>query len=527
MRTFLTLFTCLVLTAASAQKENFFRSFITLDSTVIDVENHFIEDKAVKESPVFIRAPFSPIHLTVYGEETRISLPNLHRSWVVGQSIEGWYRDTTRSDFPQFDREKLQYRVVVNGVPQGDWATAGPSIFDRRLAVGDSACIFFRSGNGAAFLNLSVTRRSTADSPPFCIGSYASQDGNASLPNFIQSGIEGYKLRDGDYYTDWPERYGEASDNVPLSAQTKTAYFFRPRLDVSTDSILEYRLVVNGRAPQTWEKSGNIVFVYGLRTGTQYQLEVRYSDKPQYVYKRRFYVAPEWYQTIWFRIVVFSLCTLVILVVILFWRQRRQRRVVAEREGKLRALYAQLNPHFVFNALGSIQGLLNEGEVEKANIFLSDFGKLLRDALDNSDKKYITLQEEVKQLETYVALEQLRRPFQFALYADATLNLSGIEMLPMFFQPIVENAIRHGKRNGLAIDFTLRREGVDMIAIVEDNGVGFDVRGSYPGRGLRLIGERIAVFNRLSKRKKMAQTVNSDAKGTVFCVKFMNWVADD
>jgi len=114
-----------------------------------------------------------------------------------------------------------------------------------------------------------------------------------------------------------------------------------------------------------------------------------------------------------------------------------------EQKIKLTALYSQLNPHFIFNAMGSIQGLLNNNEIEKANKYLSDFGTLLRDSLAIGEKEMISLEDDIQYLKKYVALEQLRFSFDCKWVIDEMQVTKQIEVLPLLAQPIMENAIKH------------------------------------------------------------------------------------
>jgi LytS/YehU family sensor histidine kinase len=218
------------------------------------------------------------------------------------------------------------------------------------------------------------------------------------------------------------------------------------------------------------------------------------------------------------------------MILFFFLKSRKQKRILHEQENKMKTLRAQLNPHFIFNALGSIQGLLNDEQLVKANKYLSGFGNLLRSTLDSSDKTSITLQEELKNLSTYIDLEQLRRSFTYTQTVDESINSADIEMLPLFFQPIIENAIKHGYRESnhvLSLSFSLKRKRNDLETRIQDNGRGFDTRAIYPGQGLRLVKERIDLFNHISKNKKIAIDLSSNNDGTLIWIKFINWLDHD
>jgi hypothetical protein len=147
------------------------------------------------------------------------------------------------------------------------------------------------------------------------------------------------------------------------------------------------------------------------------------------------------------------------------------------RDAQLTAARAQMDPHFVFNAINAIQNLiLKENRIE-AITYLNDFSKLARQTLDNSAKDSVTINEEVAFLDRYLQLEQLRNGHSFS-YKIETLNIEGdYDHIPtMLVQPFVENAIRHGlvpkgHQGTLLVQF-MKAEGDDLVVIVDDDGVG-------------------------------------------------------
>jgi ligand-binding sensor domain-containing protein len=155
------------------------------------------------------------------------------------------------------------------------------------------------------------------------------------------------------------------------------------------------------------------------------------------------------------------------------------RRKLAESE--LKALRAQMNPHFMFNSLNAIQDLILHKELDESGLLIADFSKLMRMILENSLQKKITLEREIEFLKLYLTFEQLRfgDHFQTELSMDEGIDDFNLFLPSMMIQPFVENAINHGlmHRNGngkLTISFgTLLRENTLMLkCTIEDNGVG-------------------------------------------------------
>ncbi|HTM92008.1 MAG TPA: histidine kinase, partial [Flavisolibacter sp.] len=247
-------------------------------------------------------------------------------------------------------------------------------LYDGYLSDGDSLSFLLRKGKEQPFLKIHFTKRSALESPPQLMGYKDNHDPELPLEKFVQKALESYLAWNKEFYEDWPGRNDRS--NVKLFPDTKTAYYFNPRGNTSHDSAFECRLLVDDAIPQ-WKKSNNIIFVSGLKAGKQYQLQVRQTDKPQYVFTKRFYVPDNRYQTLWFKLLVVFLLLLASVTLYLLIKTRQQKRIQEEGKSKMKSLYAQLNPHFIFNAMGSIQGLLNENELEKANRYLAGFGHLL------------------------------------------------------------------------------------------------------------------------------------------------------
>ncbi len=150
----------------------------------------------------------------------------------------------------------------------------------------------------------------------------------------------------------------------------------------------------------------------------------------------------------------------------------------ALKESMLKAVKAQMNPHFFYNALNTIQSFIYEDDKRNAATFLSKFSVLSRLILEMSEQSLISLEQEIKALQLYVEIEQARfgSDFQFEFYCEENLPIQQIKIPPMLIQPFVENAVKHGllHRKGtkkLKIHFALDRMNVLKVS-VEDNGVG-------------------------------------------------------
>ncbi len=202
-------------------------------------------------------------------------------------------------------------------------------------------------------------------------------------------------------------------------------------------------------------------------------------------------------------------------------RVENREKISIEREISvtyLRLLRSQLNPHFVFNALGSIQHLIIRGEQSDAIYYLSNFSKLMRYVLESSNQQNVLLSEEISFLEKYVLLESLRfdMEFNFSIETDDSLVPEMVEVPLLLIQPFVENAIVHGllpKKNGecyLKIHFKMVDSEI-LQCVVDDNGIGRMEsqaqkvgRRSHKSYGISIVEKRL---NALRQTGDQRQTV--------------------
>jgi LytS/YehU family sensor histidine kinase len=304
--------------------------------------------------------------------------------------------------------------------------------------------------------------------------------------------------------------------------------FRKPNVKKRTYDSFEYRSSINSKTGE-WTKSNGIIFLEFKESGAQYKLEVRYKDDPKYVAVYKFSTEPDWYQTLWFKILIGILSLLIFSVIYIFWTRKITKRKRLEQKAKIKMLYAQLNPHFVFNALGSIQGLLNDNQIEKANQYLVGFGSLLRNTLESSEKEMQSLEMEIKSINNYIELEQLRNPFSFRFTIDEKIGVHEVQTLPLLTQPLIENAIKHGISNKekAEITLTISKKADDLIFELADNGKGFDTLAEQKGFGLKLVKDRIMLFNQSSKKMKIEMKIQSNLSGTQITIYYKNWLKND
>ncbi|WP_373550877.1 sensor histidine kinase [Haliscomenobacter sp.] len=206
-------------------------------------------------------------------------------------------------------------------------------------------------------------------------------------------------------------------------------------------------------------------------------------------------------------------------------REARKRRLT---EIELKSLRAQLNPHFIFNTMGSIQHLIASQQSEKANDYLADLAALMRLVLRATQKGIISLREELDLVEQYCALENLRKPFTLRLDIAPELDVNACEVPALLLQPYVENAILHGLAPVNArgeIELQLRRDGLYVIISIQDNGVGIhqarQKNSNGTQSGLKMNQERLQLMYGAEASVHIVDLVEKDptASGTTVTLK--------
>lgn len=212
------------------------------------------------------------------------------------------------------------------------------------------------------------------------------------------------------------------------------------------------------------------------------------------------------------------------------------RRIMALEQMALRS---QMNPHFIFNSLNSIQQFVIDKDIAGANRYIAGFSRLIRQTLDNSSKEKITIAEEIRYLSTYLSLEKIRMEdaFSFSIITGENIPVSELVIPPMLLQPYVENSIRHGirYRNDKNGKITVSMKLIDkyVVCTIEDNGIGRQLSGLYKGsqgieyqsKGMSLTAERIKVVNETSQEKITSsiediQDENNVTAGTKVTIRF-------
>lgn len=218
---------------------------------------------------------------------------------------------------------------------------------------------------------------------------------------------------------------------------------------------------------------------------------------------------------------------LIALLILRLWRTTRKEKVNIEKQKiamELKALRAQMNPHFIFNAINSIQHFILNNDSKSAHLHLSKFSQLIRKVLENSRFENIPLAEEIRMLELYLELESLRfsSKFHYKISVDDSIDVENVLISPLLIQPFVENAIWHGlmhlkgKQGEVLIGFE-KVNGI-LKCTISDNGIGrkqsMELKNgmAHESMGLSIAKERLQIVNMLNKAKTTINLIDKTDK---------------
>jgi len=285
----------------------------------------------------------------------------------------------------------------------------------------------------------------------------------------------------------------------------------------------------------TWiNTSGNIAkatytnlpagtYLFSLQSADKFGV---WNTKP---YLLTIIVKEYWYKTIWFISAVIIFLLLIIIGVIRMRFQRVKFKSEVEKQIyqlEKQSLRLQMNPHFVFNTLNSIQSFILNNDKEESISYLSKFSKLMRSILNNSSESIISLESEIEMLKHYIVLEQLRfdNGFDFKIEVDKGIDKEFIGIPGMLIQIYVENAIIHGlsplkdRRGFLKISFKIKDNMLKCT--IKDNGVGREFHKNksesiHVSKGMLISKKRLEILNRKTEESPMfiEDLVDNNGKG--------------
>ena len=256
-------------------------------------------------------------------------------------------------------------------------------------------------------------------------------------------------------------------------------------------------------------------------------------------------ITPAWWQTAWFKL----FCVLAAVVLLIYFIQRRiqfireteQQKIKHEKELmelEARALRSQMNPHFIFNSMNSIKSLINKNENDTAAGYLTTFSKLIRTLFQNSDKREVSLHEELETCKLYTQLERMRfgDKVEFIFNVDESIDLKDIKVPALILQPFIENAIWHGlvpKETGGKVIVSVKENNGSVECIIDDDGIGRELSKQYKtqyestheSKGIGLTQSRLELDKLLNEREDTINITDKkdehgNAEGTKVVITF-------
>ncbi len=343
----------------------------------------------------------------------------------------------------------------------------------------------------------------------FDIEKYLSSKTN--LPKVKITGIEAnYKSIGKNYFT-WFS-YKLNTIQLPYYANTLSINFEPQHCQYPKKLEYRYKLLgIRNANWNKWSKAKNINLTFLPDGNYNLILETKdlYSGKTASQNILKIIVTPPFWKT-WLFV---SFCVAFIIIVaytiykkrIQFVKDREHAKGEIQKrlaETKMEALQSQMNPHFIFNAMNSIQNFIIDKNTNEALMYLGEFSKLIRKTLENSSKQLISLQDEINYLKSYITLENMRLKNKVTILfqVDDTIDLVDTEIPPMLIQPFIENAFIHAFDShslNPTLVIQLSQNNNHIFIEIKDNGKGIinDAKNKIStSKGIKLVSERIDLF---------------------------------
>lgn len=232
-------------------------------------------------------------------------------------------------------------------------------------------------------------------------------------------------------------------------------------------------------------------------------------------------IAPPFWKARWFWLMIIGsvagIAMFFYIRYVISRKQKEKEKAIHEKELvelEAKALRAQMNPHFVFNSLNSIKSLINKNENETAASYLTTFSKLIRSLFQNSDKREVSLKEELETCRLYTQLEKMRfgDKLEVVFDIDESIDLKDFKVPALILQPFIENAIWHGlmpKDRGGNLTISVKRSNGDIQCVVDDNGIGREqskklrpqYEATHQSKGIGLTQSRLELDKILNERE--------------------------
>ncbi|TND09465.1 MAG: signal transduction histidine kinase LytS [Bacteroidetes bacterium] len=311
-------------------------------------------------------------------------------------------------------------------------------------------------------------------------------------------------------------------DNVKLAWDENNISFDYIGISLSNPHKVRYKHILEGFEKDWSPETPDIVRTYSNLPPGTFTFKVKscnsegiWNEEPA---SFTFTIATPFWKRISFWLILLSIATIALFTTIririrnIRIRERREAQTKVEIAiNQLKALRAQMNPHFVFNSLNSIQHFILNNNSPEAGKYLNKFARLIRMILYNSEKPSVTISEELDALRLYLDLESLRfeGKFDYEIEIGKDVDIDYFEIPTMLLQPYCENAILHGlmpKGSGGRLKIAIHLKGDILVCQVIDNGIGrakareirqLSRKKDHKSMGMRITQDRLEIINRL------------------------------
>lgn len=282
-----------------------------------------------------------------------------------------------------------------------------------------------------------------------------------------------------------------------------------------------------------WKQTNTGVVRYPSLPSGEYTFEVKALTnkgiESAKIERIQFYVTSPFWNQWWFYSLIAIVGIMYFRITIKRIRNKQEKTLENERISKelvlsqLENLRSQMNPHFIFNVLNSIQEYIVTNDKYAASTYLAEFSKLIRMYLDHSRKEQVELEEEIKALKVYLELERNRfdDDFKYVIHKADGMNTEKLYIPSLFIQPYVENAIKHGllhknEKKELRVAFKYSENERKLLCTIEDNGVGREEskkineenKKYHTSFATKANSNRVDLLNKNRKRKIVVQTID-------------------
>jgi ligand-binding sensor domain-containing protein len=313
------------------------------------------------------------------------------------------------------------------------------------------------------------------------------------------------------------DRIGDSS-HLSLSYKDNGLRFEFAGISYRSVDNITYKYRLDG-LDSNWKETKETYLEYPTLPSGKYKFQLQAINKfgiQSRLLSLPFLVETPFWSTPWFYGLILAVFVFLIWLLVSLWvrnirMRQNEKEQLAQRMSELeqKALRAQMNPHFIFNCLNSIQQYIFDQDIIAANKYITGFARLIRATLNNSTLAFIPLADEIDFLSAYLSLEKLRfkEKMDYSIRADPSIDTSAFSIPPMLVQPFVENSMRHGLRHKTDgkgyIQVSMEQTADGLTITIEDNGIG-RLRAAryktgehieYQSRGMSMTADRIRIIN--------------------------------